>query len=127
MAHILLVDDDDLLRDTVQQLLEIDEYRVSAAAHGVQALDLLQQDSSIGLLITDILMPGMHGAQLIVEARHLRPLLPIIAISGGRRVLSARFSLATADLAGATCQLPKPFGQHELRAALRQALAGVAA
>ena len=124
MAHLLLVDADDLLRDTVQQLLEMDGHRVSAVANGLQALALLGWDGSIELLITDVAMPGMDGAQLIVEARRLRPALPVIAISGGRRALSPPWSLAPADLAGNTLPLPKPFGQLELRAALRQALAG---
>jgi len=59
---------------------------------------------------------------VIAELRRRDPALPIIAISGGRRVLTPEFSLETARLMGATGVLAKPFGRSELQAAVRQAL-----
>jgi CheY-like chemotaxis protein len=125
MAHILLVDDDEILRDTLLQMLELDGHTVSHAASAEEGLTTFG-GAAIDLVITDILMPGMDGARLIVELRRSRPHLPIVAISGGRRVLSAEFSLQTASLAGATYQLAKPFSRHELQSVLRQALSGEA-
>jgi len=130
MAHILLIDDDDLLRDTVQQMLELDGHKVTEAASGELGLQQFARHSGratsaggFDLVITDMLMPGTDGARVIVELRRGQPDLPIIAISGGRRVLSAQFNLETATLAGATCQLAKPFSRHDLQSAVHKATA----
>ena len=122
MAHILLIEDDELLRGTLLQLLELDHHRVSEAADGEQGLQRFGNGSGIDLVITDILLPGVDGTQVIAELRRRQPELPIIAISGGRRVLTPAFSLETARLMGATGVLAKPFGRAELQAALREAL-----
>jgi CheY-like chemotaxis protein len=127
MAHILLIDDDALLRDTVRQLLELDGHRVTEAHDGAQGLRTFASrrggSERFDLVVTDVLMPGIDGARVIVELRREHARVPIIAISGGRRVLSPRFNLETAALAGATCQLAKPFGRHDLQSAVSQALA----
>jgi CheY-like chemotaxis protein len=128
MARILLIDDDELLRDTLLQMLELDGHQVTEAADGTQGLKLFGARSAGGrngfdLVITDVLMPGIDGARVIVELHRLQPALPIIAISGGRRLLTPQFNLETAALAGATCQLAKPFNRHELQSAVSRALA----
>ncbi len=124
MAHILLIDDDELLRDTVLQMLQLDRHEVTEAADGQAALRLVAGRGGRGfdLVITDVLMPGMDGARVIVELRRSHPRLPIIAISGGRRVLSPQFNLETAALAGAVCQLAKPFTRQALQAVVATAL-----
>ena len=126
MARILLIDDDELLRDTVLQMLELDGHQVTEAADGAQGLKIFQSRAGKGnafdAVVTDVLMPGVDGARVIVELRRSHPDLPIIAISGGRRVLSPEFNLQTASLAGATCQLAKPFSRHDLQSALSQAM-----
>lgn len=129
MAQILLIDDDDMLRDTVLQMLELDGHQVTEAADGADGLKQFAARSGsrppFDLVITDVLMPGVDGARVIVELRRTHPDLPVIAISGGRRVLSPQFNLETAALAGATCQLAKPFSRHELQSAVSGALAKV--
>lgn len=122
MANILLVDDDELLRDTVLQMLELDGHRVVEATDGRDALSR-HTAGRFDLVITDVLMPGMDGAQFIIELRKREARLPIVAISGGRRVLTPEFNLQTAGLAGATLQLAKPFGRVQLQQAVNQALA----
>ncbi|WKB56104.1 response regulator [Eleftheria terrae] len=121
MAKILLIDDDELLRDTVLQMLEVDGHRVVEAHDGRDGLNRFEAEH-FDLVITDVLMPGMDGAQLIVELRRRGAQLPILAISGGRRVLSPEFNLQTAGLAGATLQLAKPFNRSQLKQALHEAL-----
>jgi len=122
MAHILLIDDDELLRDTLLQMLELDRHRVTEASSGEQGLKLFGSGSGFDAVITDILMPGMDGTQVIFEMRQRAPRLPLIAMSGGRRKLSPQFNLETATMVGATSQLAKPFGLKDLRAALNKAL-----
>jgi len=122
MSHILLIEDDDLLRNTLLQMLELDSHRVTEAASGEQGLTCFGNGDGIDLVITDLLMPGIDGTQVITELRRRQPGLPIIAISGGRRVLSPGFNLSTARAIGASSVLPKPFGRSELQDALRAAL-----
>jgi CheY-like chemotaxis protein len=122
MAHILLIDDDELLRDTLLQMLQLDGHRVTEAAAGEQGLVLFGAGRGFDAVVTDMLMPGIDGAQVIVELRRRCPAMPIVAISGGRRLLSPQFSLETATVSGATCQLAKPFTRQQLQAVLRQAL-----
>lgn len=127
MANILLIDDDDLLRDTVLQMLELDGHRVVQASNGKDGLERFRQSRGFDLVITDMLMPGMDGAQVTTELRRQRPALPILAISGGRRMLTPAFNLETASLAGATRQLAKPFSRQQLQQAVNDALGAPAA
>ncbi|MBZ8140548.1 response regulator [Rubrivivax gelatinosus] len=124
MAQILLIDDDELLRDTLRQMLELDGHAVTEASDGEQGLALFRsRGGRFDAVITDMLMPGIDGTRVIVELRRTHPDLAVIAISGGRRVLSPQFNLETAALAGASCQLSKPFSRHDLQSALTQAMA----
>lgn len=123
MSHILLIDDDALLRDTVRQMLELDGHHVTEAPNGRVGLELCRQARSFDLVITDMLMPELDGAQFIVELRRQHPHIPVLAISGGRRALSPQFNLETAGLLGATRQLSKPFDRAGLRASVAQSLA----
>jgi CheY-like chemotaxis protein len=122
MAQILLIDDDDLLRDTLMQMLELDGHRVTEASSGEAGLRTFGQGTSFDVVITDMLMPGMDGTRVIVELRQRHATIPIVAISGGRRMLSPQFNLETAAVAGANLQLAKPFGRRELQMALATAL-----
>jgi len=123
MATILLVDDDALLRDTVHQLLELDGHRVIDMVHGQAGLQYLHGHAkSVDLVITDMLMPVMDGAEFIVELKKHHPRMPVIAVSGGRRSLSPQFNLDTANMLGVAKSLPKPFGRDALQAAIRSVL-----
>ena len=123
MSKILLVDDDALLRDTMRQMLELDGHHVTEAPDGRVGLSLCRQARSFDLVITDMLMPELDGAQFIVELRRLHPTMPVLAISGGRRALSPQFNLETAGLLGATRQLSKPFDRAALRASVTESIA----
>lgn len=122
MARILLIDDDAILRDTVLQLLQLDRHHVTEAVDGATGLQRFGDGQNFDLVITDMLMPGMDGTQVIVELHRRRPAMPVLAISGGRRLLSPAFNLQSADLAGAKVQLSKPFGRADLQRAVSQAL-----
>ena len=121
MARILLIDDDELLRDTVHQMLALDRHEVTEAADGEQGLKAWEP-GRYDVVITDILMPRVDGAEVVNRIRERSPRQAVIAMSGGRRVLSASFNLQTAVLAGATAQLAKPFTQMQLRQAIQQAI-----
>lgn len=110
---VLLVDDDDDMREILQAVLAEAGYGVLAAATGVEGLRLLRErGAGIGLLIADYAMPGMNGLDLIRTARALWPRLPILLVSGYARIDAVR------ELAGppAAAFLRKPFRPTELLA-----------
>lgn len=78
---ILLVEDDALVRRDLEQALRSNGYEVAVTHDGIQALELLKQ-RPVDLLITDFVIPGVHGLNL-VEQVHLRfPKMPVIIVSG---------------------------------------------
>jgi len=122
MSRVLLVDDDDLSRSTVQAMLSRMGHEVTAVGDGREALQLCRAEPP-QLVITDLIMPDTDGLELIQEIRKFAPSLPIIAISGGGRV-NANEYLTVAQKFGAAVVLAKPFSNLELREAVGAALAG---
>jgi CheY-like chemotaxis protein len=115
--HILLVEDDELVRDHAERLLRQLGYRVSCAAGGPQALALLQRGEPVDLLFTDVIMPGgMNGPQLAAAVQLQRPELPVLYTSGYTEN-------AIAHLDPGTLLLHKPYRRRTLAEKIRQALA----
>ncbi len=78
---ILLVEDDELMRDSLEKLLRINKYDVECAQDGQAALKILEE-AEFDLMITDLLMPELSGHLLIKLCREKFPDLPIIAMTG---------------------------------------------
>lgn len=112
MAHILVIDDDPVLRRVITLALEAAGHSVLRCENGRKAIDFLAHDHA-DLLITDILMPEMDGVETVRAARRLQPHLPILAISGGGSFAPADY-LGIARAFGATDVLPKPFHPPQL-------------
>ena len=105
----LLVDDEELVRMSTAEMLADFGYDVIEANSAQQALRLLDEGATPDLLITDYLMPGMNGADLVLEVRARKPGLPILIITG------------YADADGIAQDLPrltKPFRNAELAQSL---------
>ena len=85
LARILIIDDDNYVRDVLRQMLEREGYEVDEACNGNDGVRLFSEQRQ-DLVITDILMPGMGGVQTIMELRLLSPDVKIIAISGGDQI-----------------------------------------
>lgn len=120
MAKILLIDDSDLIRRSLQAQLEIDGHEVVAAAHGGEGLKVFQT-GRFDIIITDILMPEVEGIETLRRLRQIDQSVPIIAITGGIR-LPVSFEhvdmpdyLRMAVIFGATETLRKPFTGRQLR------------
>ena len=122
MAHILVVEDDVQFRQMLLDMLQQDGHQLASAGDGAQALKLLAT-ARPDLIITDILMPGMDGVELIMALSKQDDATPMIAMSGGRRSITAEFNLDSAALLGVKATLAKPFSRADLRAAIEQALA----
>ena len=121
MTHILLIDDDEQFRTMLSQMLHQDNHQVTVARDGEEGLRLARQLTP-DLIITDILMPNMDGLDTIMALNHDDRKIPIIAISGGRRALSAEFNLDSASMIGVKVTLAKPFERATLRLAIDKAL-----
>jgi YesN/AraC family two-component response regulator len=113
MATILLVDDEDLLREGVREILEMSDYTVIEARDGEEALSQFAVNN-VDMVISDVVMPNMDGVDLVGRLRESFPDIPILTISGGSRVVSARFGLDSALLSGANASLTKPFTAKQL-------------
>jgi PAS domain S-box-containing protein len=105
-ATVLLVDDEDLVRQAPADMLKEMGHRVIEAASGTAALGQLGSGPDFDLLITDYLMPGMRGSELVEEARRRTPGLPALLLTGYA-------NLAKGEAAGMP-RLPKPFREADL-------------
>ncbi len=79
---VLVVEDDDGVRAFVQAVLEGRGYRVLRAANADEALEQAAHDGPIGLLLTDVVMPGMSGADLAARIREIAPAVKVLFVSG---------------------------------------------
>jgi signal transduction histidine kinase len=103
---ILVVDDEALVGHVTATLLEDLGHEASWVANGQDALDVLQSDVRVDLLITDHAMPGMTGSHLAEEALKLRPNLPIVLATG--------FADVPGEFVQGLPRLEKPYGPAEL-------------
>lgn len=112
MKKIIIVEDDQVIRESLKEFLEINGYEVMAIE---SSIDLLQKISSFkpDILITDIIMPDKDGIEIIIETKKYLPNIRLIAISGGGRIDSESY-LNTAKYLGADATLKKPFSHKEL-------------
>ncbi|HEX7337858.1 MAG TPA: response regulator [Gemmatimonadales bacterium] len=78
---VLVVDDEQSVRDLVCRALREDGYRTLEAGHGAEALNLVETGDPIDLVITDVVMPGMDGRELGRRLAQRRPALPVLYIS----------------------------------------------
>jgi len=80
---VLVVEDNDDVRELAVSVLGLAGYAVLSAASGEQALELLEGGADVSLLFTDVIMPGgMNGLELIGKARTLQPDLPVLVTTG---------------------------------------------
>lgn len=103
-ARILVVDDEQAVRDLLVKILTSGNYRVEVASDGTTAIEKLST-TSFDLLFTDLRMPGMDGLSVIREARRHSPGLPIVIITG----YSTEASAIEALNMGVQGYLTKPF------------------
>lgn len=115
---IYVVDDNEVVRDSLRSLLEAYDLRVEAFSSAQAFLDDYREERP-ACLVLDINMPGMNGFELqnylVEESIHI----PIIFV-GGRRDESVRVQALTG---GTYAYLQKPFGSEELLAGIQKALA----
>ncbi len=114
---ILLVDDERDIRELACAALHAAGYAVVTASDGREALAMLHDGASARVVVTDMMMPGMDGRELVRALRHDHPALPVICTSG---IVRADWGDAL-DMVGCPF-LPKPYTAEALVAAVHDAL-----
>ena len=110
--HILVVDDDEMIREYVKELLLFNDYKVTEAGNGKEGLKQVYK-SVPDLVITDIVMPEMEGISFIQELHAHNKNIPIIAMTGN---INGRMEelLGLSSQLGADETLRKPINSKEL-------------
>lgn len=117
---VLLLEDDDMLRDVLLQGLERGGYVVKGMKDGTDVRDVAMAFRP-DLVVTDMIMPETEGVETILDLRTANPELPIIAMSGGG-YFDADWHLHLADRFGVSGTLAKPFKIKDLVAQVDQIL-----
>lgn len=117
MTNIAVVDDQDLLRDSLSQTLSRAGYQVSTFAEAAGAVDAVKKQS-FDLLITDLKMPGMDGVQMLRQIRQLGHDLPVIMMTAYGTVSTA----VEAMKLGAFDYIQKPFEADEIELLVKRAI-----
>lgn len=130
MASILVVDDEVEVGEAIRRVLTAAGFKVTVVTNadaGLRAVDEHPPD----IVVTDVIMPKIHGLELVKILRRRYPRIRVIAISGGGSfgaqsykpdAISTHAYLAAAREAGAQEILTKPFDVSELLAAVRRQL-----
>jgi len=113
-AVILFVDDDPLIAMSTAEMLEDLGHRVIAVNSGQHALEILRSEQPLDLMMTDHMMPGMTGLELVAASRDVRPALPVLLATGYAELPEG----TQIDLP----RLAKPYHQDQLRERLDQIL-----
>lgn len=121
MLKILIIDDDEIIRDVLALMLKQDHHKITIATNGEEGISFYSQHN-YDLIITDILMPQKNGIEFLIEMSNLNNTTPIIAMSGGRRTVTSGFNLLSATLLDVKATLTKPFTAEELKDAIQTAL-----
>ncbi|HMO37726.1 MAG TPA: sigma-54 dependent transcriptional regulator, partial [Gemmatales bacterium] len=116
-THILIVDDEPLIRNSLAEFLDQEGYTVHVAADGTQALQIVQKYPVV-LALTDIQMPGMDGVELLERLHQINPEILVILITAYGTVETA----VEAFQRGAQDYLLKPIRFNEVAAKIRHFL-----
>ena len=116
-AKLLVVEDDDSIRETVEEALRAEGFDVKSCGNGADALALLAEPDTKGvdLLVLDLMLPGLGGLDLCRQLRKLNNQTPVLVISARDSETDRVLGLEV----GADDYLVKPFGLRELVARCR--------
>jgi len=120
MVRVLVVDDEELARFAIREILEDAGFEVDEAENGRVGIEK-QKAFPFDLIITDIIMPEKEGVEMIIDLKKDFPELKIIAISGGGRTRNLDF-LKLSERFGAGQILTKPFTEAQLLESVKKML-----
>jgi putative two-component system response regulator len=117
VSRILVIDDEHVIRDLMREILERAGHETIGAETAERALGLLEE-AHVELVVSDIVMPGLTGLELLEEVRARRPSLPVILVTGA----GTYENLSEAVARGADGLVIKPFSHADLQQAVADAL-----
>ncbi len=118
MAHILIIDDEAGIRDTLAMIFEYEQHKVTTAESGFEGLKIAQEpEAVIDCILLDVKMPGMDGIETLEKLKEVRPEVPVIMISGHGTIETA----VEATKRGAFDFLEKPPDRQRLLLLVRNA------
>ncbi len=117
MSRVLVIDDEQIIRDLMLEILDEAGYEAEGAPTAERALELLT-DTNYELVVSDVIMPGLSGIELLEEVRAQRPSLPVVLVTGAGTYATLSEALAR----GADGLVMKPFSHGEFREAVASAL-----
>ena len=118
IANVLLVDDEVSFVETFSERLDLRDFETSKAFSGEEALQILERNSSIEVVILDVKMPGMGGIETLAEIQRKYPLVEVIMLSGHVDVTSAIEGMKQ----GAFDYLMKPVDMDQIIAKVTEAV-----
>jgi len=119
MSQVLVIDDEQVVRLLVMEILRTDGHDVTGAESAERALALLEDtDSNFDLVVSDIVMPGLSGLELLEVVQLRRASLPVVLVTGA----GTYDTLSQALTRGAAGLVTKPFTHDELKVAVADAL-----
>jgi putative nucleotidyltransferase with HDIG domain len=118
VERILVVDDEEPIREIVCSMLQMASYQCEQACSGVEALARLRQDSNFQLVLTDLMMPELDGIGLLEIIKLQHPDLPVVMVTAVHDISVALAAIRN----GAYDYLLKPFEREQLLAVVRRAL-----
>ncbi len=120
MARILIIEDEEMMREFLRELLEEAGYQVEEAENGVVGVELYRK-APADLVITDLFMPEKDGIEAVLELQSDFPEVKIIAVSGGSRMGRIDLLSVVGDL-GVQRVFRKPFHTSEVLEAVKELL-----
>jgi putative nucleotidyltransferase with HDIG domain len=118
IERILVVDDEEPIREIVCSMLQNAAYHCTQACSGAEALEVLKRDNNFQLVLTDLMMPEIDGVGLLEAVKDKYPDLPVVMVTAVHDI-----SVALAAIRyGAYDYLLKPFEREQLLAVVRRAL-----
>ena len=120
MARILIIEDEEMMREFLRELLEEAGYQVEEAENGKVGVELYRKDPA-DLVITDLFMPEKDGIEALLELQAEFPEVKVIAVSGGSRMGRTDLLSVVGDL-GVQRTFRKPFHMSELLEAVKELL-----
>ena len=118
IERILVVDDEESIREVVCSMLQNASYRCKQARSGAEALQILRDDSDFQLVLTDMMMPELDGAGLLETLQQDHQDLPVVMVTAVHDISVALAAIRN----GAYDYLLKPFEREQLLAVVRRAL-----
>ncbi len=114
---ILVIDDEDIVLSSCKRIFRDDDYEIDTAKSGQEGLDKTAQ-KDYQIVITDLMMPGINGMEVLKTLVETKPDITVIIFTGFATVESVREALKL----GAFDYVPKPFTPDELRSVVRNAV-----